>query len=85
MHPALSLLVYLITVPDSRYFHQEPCVVDRVHHSVVAYTDAPFPVATLELLATGPAVDRNQDVPNGRKYAHSISRRGGLALSLHSA
>jgi hypothetical protein len=53
MHPARSLLVYLTTVPDSRYFHQEPRVVDRVHHSVVAYTDAPFLVAAFELLATG--------------------------------
>jgi hypothetical protein len=37
-------------VADASHLHQQLCVVDGVHDSVVAYPDAPLAIAALQFL-----------------------------------
>src|SRR5258708_6427812 len=48
--PPGSSFVHLASVTDARHLHHQLCVVNGVHHAVVAYTNAPLAVSALQLL-----------------------------------
>jgi hypothetical protein len=45
---------------DARHIHAFGDVVDNINNSVVAHTNAPFPIATLEFLTTGGSGNRRE-------------------------
>ena len=43
--------INLAAVPDARYFHHKPSVVNGVHRAVIADADTPLVIAAFKLFA----------------------------------